>query len=556
MQQHLMTPMKHLLTGILVFFIVLLHMGKAADTWPSQQNDTVYPYWVFFTDKDGVSFDPYTYFHPKAIERRMKHNQNLFDSLDFPVKQVYLDSLAASVDSICIISRWFNATFVYATEVQMADVTNLGFVKHILRPRFSLIPADIYEEDDYSEESFQQHRMAWPFMHEEEQLQTQINHMGGQYFADNGFYGQHMRIAVFDAGFPGVDTHPAFEHIRDEGRIAATWDFHRNSAHVYGYNNHGTKVLSLIAGMHNNVMMGMATGSDFLLARTEIRREPLAEEKYWIAATEWADRLGADVINSSLGYIHHRYFPEQMDGQTSLIARAASIAARKGLLIVNAAGNEGGNDRWRIINTPADTDSVLTVGAVDFPSLLRTSYSSLGPTADFRMKPNVVAMGNVLATANKGLSRTQGTSFSSPLVAGFAICLWQMFPDWTNMQVFRAIEQSASLYPYFDYAHGYGVPQAKHFFEHPQNVSRPTFDIIRRDQTISVVIRQNPAGEEAETNNDRYVYYHIRNTDGIITEYHVIRADTNDVLSFDVNNDMSGNRLFVHFNGYTASHIF
>ena len=161
------------------------------------------------------------------------------------------------------------------------------------------------------------------------------------------------------------------------------------------------------------------------MARTErVAVENETEEVLWLMAMEWADANGADIINTSLGYASEEYFNYQMDGKTSIIARAANMAAKKGILVLVSAGNSGDSD-WKYIATPADADSVLTIGAITSSGIHR-SFSSFGPTADFRMKPNVVAYGDVMGASKKGISKTQGTSFSCPLVAGYAACVWQI----------------------------------------------------------------------------------------------------------------------------------
>ncbi len=504
-------------------------------------------HWVFFSDKNGVVFDPYAFFDKKAIERRQNLGLNLFDTLDFPVSNDYLLQLGDHIDSVGLLSRWFNAAYVYASALQLQKVERLAFVDSVRPSSLRLLLAS--DEKDTDEHAlFSKADTAL--------LNAQLQHMSGTMFHENKYFGQGVRIAVFDAGFRGVQTHPAFSHIIDDGRIIATYDFHRERENVYVASTHGTMVLSAITGVLDGQPMGLATGAEFLLARTEIRREPLAEEKYWLAAVEWADQHGADIINSSLGYIYHRYYPEEMDGQTSLVARAAHIAARKGILIVNSAGNQGNDEHWRIVVTPADADSVLTVGALDYPSMLRASYSSLGPTADGRMKPNVSALGNVVAASRRGLAKPNGTSFASPLVTGFAACLWQMYPGWSNMDVFNAIQRSSTLYPYHDYAHGHGIPQASDFFNQNTGFRMPTFDIIAGNDSIKIVLRQriSPGDQSSSSKNhkNKYLYYHKRNANGSIARYYVIDLEDADKISIARDAFDEGQQLFVHYNGYTS----
>ncbi|MDR4989139.1 MAG: S8 family serine peptidase [Bacteroidales bacterium] len=504
--------------------------------------------WVFFTDKKGVDFDPYSFFDQKAIERRLRHGICLYDTLDVPVRDEYVQELSRFVDSVGVVSRWFNAAFVHVPSQNLSQIKELGFVRDVRPAALRKTPVLADAETD-----------AGSLLADADTslLHAQVSHMNGHYFHKNNINGKGIRIAVFDAGFRGVNTHPAFRHLTRDGRIIATYDFHRNREHVFTASVHGTMVLSSLAGVIDGVPLGLATGAEFLLARTEIRREPLAEEQYWLAAVEWADQLGADIINSSLGYVYHRYFPEEMDGQTSLVAQAARIATRKGILIVNAAGNQGNNNQWRIVVTPADVDSVLTVGALDFNSMLRASYSSVGPAADGTMKPNVSALGQVVAANRRSLGKPQGTSFASPLVAGFAACLWQMNPSWSNMQVFQAIERSASLYPYYDYAHGYGIPQACYFFDDYPGIQMPTFDIVRENKHISINmrirVRQEANDETAALKEKQYLYYQIRNEDGSIARYFVIDLEGITTMKLPKDDFQPGQYLWVHYNGFTSS---
>jgi len=542
----ILTAMKRLIVYLLILIsspVSSYEYNPENDFFPASASG----HWVFFSDKKGVEFDPYSFFDAKAIERRQNLRLNIYDTIDFPVRSDYLSLLTDYVDSLDVVSRWFNAAHVYASHVQLADVESLSFVDSVRPASLRLLVAANEDEADG------QSLLARA---DTALLNAQLRHLTGHLFFENKYNGAGKRIAIFDAGFRGVKTHPAFRHLVQHDRIIASYDFHRERENVYIASTHGTMVLSAIAGMLDGHPMGLATGAEFLLARTEIRREPLAEEKYWLAAVEWADRHGADIINSSLGYIYHRYYPEEMDGKTSLVAHAANIAARKGILIVNSAGNQGNDEHWRIIVTPADADSVLTVGALDYPSMLHADYSSAGPTADGRMKPNVSVLGNIVAASRRRLVKPHGTSFASPLVTGFAACLWQMYPDWTNMDVFSAIERSATLYPYFDYAHGHGIPQASAFFDENMGFRMPTFDIIAGNDSIKIVLRKMITGDESASNSaipeNKYLYYHKRNADGSIDKYYVVDLEDVDHISIARKAFVKGQQLFVHFNGYTS----
>lgn len=535
--------MRHLfLLPVLACFLLFTEPVKGQPAGFLERSEVVENVWVFFTDKDGVAFDPYGFFHPRAIERRIRHGQDLYDPQDFPVSEDYLGLIGQLADSTDVVSRWFNAVSVFAKPSQLELIAALPFVERIEPMTLIAVPAAFREEPILIKDLPSSQK---------ELMEAQITHMSGQWFYENGIDGRGIRIAIFDAGFPGVDEHPAFRHVRDEGRIVATRDFVRRRQDVFGKNSHGTSVMSLIGGMADSLHVGLATGAEFLLARTETWTEYFSEEKYWLEAVEWADRLGADIINSSLGYTYHRYFPEDMDGTKSLVARAAQTAYRKGILIVNAAGNDGSRKQWEVIGTPADVTEVLSVGALDYPSLIRAGYSSRGPTADGRLKPNVAALGTVVAAGETGLKRTNGTSFASPLLAGFAACLWQMYPDWTNQQVFDAMQQSATLYPYFDYSHGFGTPQADYFFQDPGNGFRPTFDFVSTSGELKVLIHiKTLKGEDEQP--DRYLYYQVQDADQKILEYFVVKVHQLEVLSLDPGDFVPGQKLVVHFEGYTA----
>jgi serine protease AprX len=509
----------------------------------SQENRKIF---VSFKDKDGVSFDPYSYFDAKAIQRRLDQNLPLYDFADMPVKEEYSDKVASIVHSVKYISRWLNGMVCMANNEQIAQLKKLFFIEDI-EELFSEVMLASYNEKMETSGLYDELSEA-----NKNLLSSQVSILGAEQFEEKGINGKGIRIAIFDAGFPGVDTHPAFEHIRKENRIVKTWDFVKRKEFVYSYNSHGTMVMSCIGGLIDGKKMGLATGSEFLLARTEkAMQEPFSEEENWLAAAEWADKNGAHIINSSLGYTFHRYFTHQMDGKTSLVSRAANMAASKGILVVNAAGNDGSN-KWKIIGTPADADSVLSVGGIDPELFYKISFSSFGPASTKKIKPNIAAFGKVIAANGKKLTTTQGTSFSSPLVAGFAACAWQMNKSLTNMQLFKEIEKSGTLYPYFDYAHGYGIPRAGFFTN--SNLPEPelSFDLVEEDYTIKIMIRDGFLAENPEkSEKPDYLYYHIENELGYLEKYYVIYIYSKEVLTLFKEDLKKGSILRFHFKGYT-----
>lgn len=509
-------------------------------------------YWVFFSDKKDVQFNPYEYFDKKAIERRIKNGIPLNDYTDWPVSETYLDKVISLVDSATKTSRWFNALAVFASSEQIDEVKELSFVSAVEEMiSYAVLSSASPEPGRW---------LTLSTAGEEDQIDTdllkrQTGRMGADEFAQNNIDGTGIRIAIFDAGFPTVDVNPAFEHIRKENRIIKTYDFIKNKENVYRHSSHGTMVFSCIAGKKGDQIIGLATGAEFLLARTEMSLlEPLSEEENWLAAVEWADKNGADIINSSLAYTYHRYFTSDMDGKKSLVARAANMAASKGMLVLNAAGNDG-ESAWKYLGTPADADSVLTVGGISPESDYHISFSSYGPTADKRLKPNVCAFGAVVASGKKGLETIYGTSFSTPLVTGFAACAWQTNKNLNNMELFKEIEKSADLYPYFDYAHGYGVPQANHFTNKQKQIIDTTFYFDNKNGLLKVYIDEEKYVAE-DIENRKMLYYHIENKMGHLDKYYVILAKKYDVLEFLLSDYAKGEKLRVHFNGFTNTYQF
>ena len=504
-------------------------------------------YWVFFTNKANTVFNPYTYFDAKAIERRIINNVSLVDSTDFPINEFYYNTVSANVDSVSNSTRWFNGMCVYANENQIQKIQQFYFVRSIEALPFQSMHLASYNETSFNEKLSDDQKKL---------LVGQTTRLQADEFKKANIDGSGIRIAIFDAGFPNVDKNPAFEHIRKANKIIKTYDFVRKKDFVYGYAEHGSCVLSCIAGKAGDVNIGLATGAEFLLARTEMgKREPFSEEENWLAAVEWSDKNGVQIINSSLGYTGDRYFTTDMNGKKSLVSRAANLAARKGILVVNAAGNEG-SSAWKTIGTPADADSVLTVGGIDMASDFHTDFSSYGPTADNRLKPNVCAFGHVIAAGKNGLEKTQGTSFSSPLVAGFAACALQTNRNLKNMELYLEIEKSADLYPYFDYAHGYGVPQASYFTEKNKTQSTATFDFVNENNYLTVKIQDAFFGKDTIDTKSNRLYYHIENDKGVITSYYIISVENQDVLKFSNYDYKKGQKIMVHYKNYTNSFTF
>ena len=491
--------------------IVLLALAGPAGAQPSPAAPPA-RYWVTLRDKAGVCFDPARYFSPQAQARRQRQHLAPFDGTDLPVRADYVAAIRARVDTVTLVSRWFNAMACRATVAQAAALRALPGVISVQAWPAPVAQAARHEPTQPAPTEAAPAGLSPKPLSPNDLLlaRRQTAHLEAAAVRAAGLDGRGIRIAVFDVGFRGLPEHPAFRELMVAKRIVATHDFLKNRDDVYQTGSHGTEVMGCLAGRLPSgangapgPALGLAPGAEYLLARTEqLHRERYAEEEAWLAAVEWADKLGADIINSSLAYTEQRYFPEQMDGRRSLIARAANLAARKGILVVSAAGNDGDND-WVRIGTPADADSVLAVGGLDPETGLHVDFSSFGPTADRRPKPNLAAFGIVLTTTPTAYERLEGTSFSAPLVAGLAACLWQQHRLLTAMQLFQGLEQSAELHPYFDYAHGYGRPRFQHFAAALESGAKkavlPTFDFVPHDSLVAVIIRPEAAQRPAET---------------------------------------------------------
>jgi hypothetical protein len=378
--------------------------------------------------------------------------------------------------------------------------------------------------------------------------------MGGEEFAKANLRGKGIRIAVLDGGFPLVDKHAAFQHLRDNGRILKTYNFPKKQENVYGWNSHGTMTLSCIAGKDviNKCDIGLATEAEFLLARTEVGPEPKKEEVWWVMGLEWADKNGAQIVSSSLGYGDINHEISELDG-SSPISQAANAAVAKGILICNSMGNEGTKASWRTLILPADAEHVLTVGGIDPNTQLHQDFSSYGPTSDGRLKPNVVAYASECRAANpngeKKYSNVAGTSFSCPLVAGFAACAWQGHPEYTALQLKAEIEKSGDVYPYYDYAIGYGVPQAAYFTGN-QVKAEKLFDIVENEYGLYIQINDNYRQGDM-------LYYHTIDNKGHMEYKHITfnYAFDGKVYLSRYNGYLEGSKICVHYKGYTENYV-
>jgi Subtilase family len=406
----------------------------------------------------------------------------------------------------------------------------------------------------------------------ENQLDTyeQIEMMQGYEWIREGYSGKGIRIAVLDAGFEGLMNDSAFQLLIREHRILDTYDFVKKDKDVFRYSNHGTQVLSCLAGVNSNEedgmisQFGLAPGAEYLLARAEQSYSArLVKEVNFIHALEWAVDHGANIITSSLIFGEQLYRRSEMNGQ-SLISKAADKAFSMNVLVLNSAGNAD-NSNWEIIGAPSDAANVLAIGACAWNGL-KSSFSSVGPSADGRIKPDLIARGNALVTANNELTMESGTSFACPLVAGFAACVWEKNKDWDAKHLREELIHSATLYPYYDYAHGFGIPQAGYFLwpDSVPAIETPTFRLdILSDQVVEVVmlgefpadtLESKDEGEKMEEEIDRpeskdLLYVSLLDQYGKVVEYWTVDPEGSLGGMYDVS-EVPGGTLKVYFKKY------
>ncbi len=415
-------------------------------------------YWVQFSDKDNNPYSlkrPNEFLSPRSIERRVEQRISI-DSTDLPVTPAYVDSVLSAGVKLLIRSKWLNGIAVETTDtIALQKIATFSFVKEVIPVAAYTIP-DTSDTSGIESIPMITSPVLTPNLLFDEELYgtsfNQINMLNGEYLHEHGFRGEGMMIAVLDAGFYKVDSFPAFDSLRFNNKILAVKDFvDGEDDSIYTESTHGMSVLSIIGGNMPGELYGTAPGAEYLLLRTEEGRSEYRIEEYnWAAGAEFADSMGADVINSSLGYSRFddtlmNYTYASMDGSTSVVTRSANIAAGKGMIVVTSAGNQG-NSSWRYISAPADAVDVLSVGAVDAQKTV-TNFSSRGPTYDGRVKPDVSAQGKDVVHSNYSgnLSTGNGTSFASPIIAGLAACLWQAYEDKTAQQIIEQIIQSSSV---------------------------------------------------------------------------------------------------------------
>ncbi|RYU96253.1 peptidase S8 [Emticicia agri] len=431
-------------------------------------------YWVLFKDKELNT--------KAAISEKCKENRKTLgipeiQASDFPVNKTYISQLQAQGISVINQTRWLNGISTYLTPSQLQYTKSLFFVQEIVPIDSKLILAKtsptlepLKSKDDL-------------------RVDFVMKQVGIEGFLQAGLNGKGVTIGVIDAGYYGVSESPALGHLFTENRILGIHDYinPKKTNHFdereTSSDFHGTEVLAAITGksQDNKLLLGLATQANFYLARTDTGgREFRGEEDNWVAAMEWMDSLGVRLINTSLGYAKgfsnskEDYKPEQMNGSTSIIARAAKMATEeKGMIVVVSAGNEGDDRDWRIISTPADVEGTIAVGATNEAGL-KMGYSSIGPDFLDYVKPNVACYS------------LYGTSLAAPVITGFIACMLQANPKLTNKEIKGYLQKSSSLYPFGNNFIGFGIPNASKAIDLMQNPAREPLETRNITRTISV----------------------------------------------------------------------
>lgn len=422
-------------------------------------------YFIKIKDKNNSPYsleNPSEFLSERAIERRSKQGISIKIN-DLPVNPDYIDQISGTGAKIDYCLKWFNGVVITTSSpdilISIQKLPFVNYIQNIYRPTLKKSEINI---DEKNVDSKLQSKSILEFDYGTSF--TQINMLNGQALHSNGFLGDGMLIAVLDAGFYAVHTHSAFDSLRIHRRILGTKDFINPNSDIYQEHKHGMMTLSTMGAYKAGRLIGTAPHSNYWLIRTEdANSEQLHEEYAWAAGAEFADSIGADIINSSLGYTEfdvstqsHKY--EDLDGNSTPVTIAANIAASKGMVIVVSAGNEG-DDPWHFISAPSDSPYVLTVGALDSNGE-KAMFSSFGPSADGRTKPDICAMGQaaVVASANGNISFADGTSFSAPIISGMIACLWQARPNLTSNEIIELIKTNSSNANSPNNSIGYGIP--------------------------------------------------------------------------------------------------
>ncbi len=454
-------------------------------------------YWIAFTDKQNSPYSitrPQEFLSERAIEKRQRFHIAINEE-DLPVNATYINKVLQIDSSIILFtqSKWLNGITIYCKDTMtIQKIKALPFVKECERNSKMKQEEKPYTKVySYSSPSSVQPSVPIDYKnikYGKANAQIRINNI--HWLHRMGFLGQGIVMSVQDGGFHNVDSIPHFQKLISENRLLGVRNFVQPDIDPMRSHSHGTMVLSCIASYLPDTLVGTAPLVSVFLAKTEDgRSEYPIEEDNWVASLEWADSLGCDIINSSLGYTHfddtifnHRH--EHLTGEYTRVSKAASMAAKKGIVVCNSAGNEG-DGKWHYIGVPADAKNILTVGSVQ-PDGKKSSFSSFGYHASGNIKPDACAVGSFtwMGTPNGKTSFGFGTSFSSPLLAGMIACLWQSCPQKTPFEIIEAIHKSGNQYKKPDEALGFGITD---FFKAYNLLKNNGGDIVLNDDNQTLI---------------------------------------------------------------------
>jgi serine protease AprX len=481
--------------NLLFIFCLLAALNGFGQTYPR--------YLILYKDKAGTPFSttkPADFLSERSVLRRARQNIP-FTINDLPVNPAYVSAVRQTGASVIYSSRWFNGSLVEASSAQLEAIKKLTFYKGM---ELNLPVANlVFKSPGVQRTTAPGSKFGTTEDLDYGRMSNQLALMEVSKLHERNIRGENMLIAVLDNGFYQGDQVGFLKPLFDEKRIVQTYDFISRETNVYNDGSHGLHVMSTMAAYLPATMVGAAFKASFALYRTESDLiESPYEEITWLMAAEKADSLGADIINSSLGYTvfdgefntpayNHTY--EQLDGKTTIISKAARFATRAGILVVTSVGNEG-DKAWRYMSAPADVDSVLSVGATNYDRSV-ASLTSFGPNSAGQQKPDVAAVGAGVVIGNSlgSVSTGSGTSFSSPLIAGLCAILWQAYPNLTAQQLITFLKKSGHQATAPDNRLGYGVPTVSNF----EKIIHEEYILgTEKDLLTSISLFPNPAVKE------------------------------------------------------------
>lgn len=477
---------------------------------------------IYLKDKNGTKYNvdkPSNFLSERALERRTNQHLKINES-DLPISEIYINRIKELDFEVIAKSKWLNTISISTSDsIDIEKLKKEPFIDNILWVGRSSDTLKVKNRKSLFKAKYPITKNTGYYGYASDQIHT----VNGHKLHEKGYWGQGKEIAVIDAGFTKLNENLNLGNISIKG----IKDFVNDGIDILNGSDHGISVLSAMATNQPNTFVGTAPKSNYWLLRSESSQyEYPIEEDYWVTAIEYADSVGVDIVNTSLGYYRfddpaRSYTKEDINGNVSFMTKAAEIAANKGILVVTSAGNEG-NSSWKTLTVPADAQNVLTVGSMSKDSTI-SSFSSVGPTFDGRIKPDVVALGekiNLLDSRGEFIV-TNGTSFSTPVMAGLAACLWEAFPDLTNKQVINIICSSSNQYNKPGATYGYGAPNMQLAMMLAQDITTGIEEEITQENESLFSFRSDSIGQikikrTNSTNDDQLYYIQIYNMSGRI----------------------------------------